>query len=307
MPETAVARVVRRLDVRHPVRIRVIAVVPAIGNRRVAPQQLVTHEDLQGERVGQVAVQVLLQQLGIDLPAEPDEALHRIDLFVRLRGLALHRVVDVVDRRFGAPVIRHLRATRQRDVRAVVRVVRVHAALIRAADRQPDVVALAAARHRDVRVDHQTRLPEITHVVRVRRPRAHAEELVARVRAVINRVPAHFDQRVGGDPDASTRPIIHHRPPALVRPVVLAAEVAVDEVEFAVEALPVLVLIIRQAQRRFSVHAEVRRDAEAGAGRAFAALRRVHDRAVRGARAVQCRGVRTLQHRHGRNVVTADV
>src|SRR5205823_14939504 len=65
----------------------------------------------------------------IDLAPEPDEALHRVDLFVRLRGLVTHAVVDVVDRCFGTPVIRHLRAAGERDVRAVVRVVRIHPAL----------------------------------------------------------------------------------------------------------------------------------------------------------------------------------
>src|SRR5207249_11860344 len=94
-------------------------------------------------------------------------------------------VADVVDRRLRAPVIGDLRPARQRDVGAVVRVVGVHAALIRAADRQAHVAAVAAARHRDVRVDDESRLPEVAHVVRVRLPRTHSEELVAWLRGVI--------------------------------------------------------------------------------------------------------------------------
>ncbi len=99
--EPTVTRVVRLLDVRHPVRAGVIAVVPAVGKRRVGPQVgracRRALQDLLGQRISWIAIQGLLQQARIDLPAEPDETLHRIDFFVRLGRLILHAVPDVVD------------------------------------------------------------------------------------------------------------------------------------------------------------------------------------------------------------------
>ena len=63
-------------------------------------------------------------------------------------------------------------------------------------------------------------------------------------------------------------------------------EVAVDEIEFAVEALAVLVLILREPERRLGRRAERGGHPEAGIGRALAAFGRVHDRAIRGSGAV---------------------
>src|SRR5947207_11333544 len=80
--ESAVARVVGRLHPRFPEWIRVVAVVPAVLDGRVLAE-IVARQDLLRERVAQIAVEVLLQQLRVHLAAEPDEALHRVDLLVR--------------------------------------------------------------------------------------------------------------------------------------------------------------------------------------------------------------------------------
>src|SRR2546422_11613925 len=155
--EPAVARVVGRLDLRLPVGIGVVAVVPAVLDGRVRAQ-VVAPQNLLRERVAQVAVQVVLQQPRIHLPAVPYEALHRVDLFVGLRRLVLLAVVDVVDRRLRAPAVGDLRPTGDRQVRAAVRVARVHPALTGTAHRQPHVVALATASDGDVHVGDQTRV-----------------------------------------------------------------------------------------------------------------------------------------------------
>ena len=141
----------------------------------------------------------------------------------------------------------------------------------------------------------------------MRAPRTDTEELVAGMRRVIDRGHADLQQGVAGYADAAGRASIELRPPALVRPVVLTVEVAVDEIEFAVEALAVLVLILREPERRLGRRAERGGHPEAGIGRALAALGRVHDRAIRGSGAVQCRGVRALQDSHRRNVVGVDI
>ena len=260
-----------------------------------------------GERIVRIAVQVVLHQLHIDLAAEPDEALHRIDLFIRLRRLVLHAVVDVVDRCLGAPVVRHLRPAGERNVRPVVRVVRVHAAFVRAANGQADVAAVAAACHRHVGVDHETGLPEVAHVVRVRHPRPCAEELIARMGIVIHGRLANYRYRVGLHPHASGRPTVELGPPALVGEVVRPTAVTIHEVELPAEALAVLILIVGEPQRRLGGCAERGRHAEALLRCAAAALGRVHDRAIGGARAVQRRSVGALQDRHRRDVVGADV
>ena len=132
--EPAVARVVGRLHLRFPEWIGVVAVVPAVLDGRVRAQ-VVALKDLLREGVVQVAVEVLLQQLRVDLPTEPDEPLHRVDLLVRLGRLVLHRVVDVVDRCLRAPPVRDLRRAGDRHVRAGVVVARVHPALARTAHR----------------------------------------------------------------------------------------------------------------------------------------------------------------------------
>src|SRR5213078_2986366 len=120
----------------------------------------------------------------------------------------------------------------------------------------------------------QTGAPEVAHVVRVRGPRPHAEELPAR----LGRVVATTDDGVPlgvRRVDAPGGPAVELRPPALVRAVVLAAEVPVHEVELAVEALAVLVLVVRQPQRCLERRAEGRRDAESIARPAATILR--HD------------------------------
>src|SRR5204862_7605332 len=138
---------------------------------------------------------------------------------------------------------------------------RVHAAFIRAANRQAHVARRATACHRDVRVDDETRLPEVAHVVRVRLPRPRSEELVAWLRGVI--ILWLANARPGSDPIATGRAAIELRPPAFVGLVVRPTTVAVDEVKRAAEALAVLVLIVRQPQRRFHIRAKRPGDAEA--------------------------------------------
>ena len=297
--EPAIAGVVGRLDIRHPVRAGVIAVVPAVRNGRIGAETRNARDDLLRERIVRVAEDVVLQNPRVHLPPEPNEALHRVDLFIRLRRLVLHAVVDVVDRRFGAPVIGDLRAAGECDVRPVVGVVRIHAAFIRAADGQADVAAIAAARHRDVRVDHETRVPKVAHVVRVRLPRTRAEELVAGMARVVG--------RRSGDEDTSGRATIELRPPTLIRVVIDTAAVTIDEVELTIESLAVAVLVVGKPQRRLHVRAERGGDAETLVGGALPALGRVHDRAVGRARAVQRRRVWTLQHRYRCDVVGADI
>ena len=242
--DPAVAGIVGRLDRRLPIGARVVAVVPAVGDRRVGAQVRVAREDLLGERIIGIAVQVVLQDPRVHLAAEPDEPLHRVDLLVRLRRLVLHGVVDVVDRGLGAPAVRHLRPAGDGQVGAGVRVVRVHPRFAGAAHRQPDVVALARARDGHVQVGHHARVPEVPHVVGVRGPWAHAEELAAGLTRVVARADDGVAFRVPRV-DAPGRPVVELRAPALIRPVVLPAEVAVHEVELAVEPLPILVLVVR--------------------------------------------------------------
>ena len=140
----------------------------------------------------------------------------------------------------------------------------------------------------------------------MRGPRPHAEELPARLGRVVATANDGVPLGVRGV-DAPGGPAVEFRPPALVRAVVLAAEVPVHEVELAVESLPVLVLVVRQPQRRLECRAEGRRDAEAIARPAATILRHDDDRPVRRAGAVQCCGVRPLQHGHRLDVVDVDV
>src|SRR5262249_49618261 len=214
----------------------VVAVVPAIRNRGIGAQVGIPRKDVLGQLGVRIPVEVALQQPGVYLPSEPDEALHGVHLFIRLRRLVLHAVVDVVDRRFRAPAVGDLRPAGQRHVRTVVRVAGIHAGLVHPAERQPYVVAGAAARHRDVHVDVGAGPPEIPHVVGVRGPRPDAEELAAGLGVVVG--------GPGGVVHAAGGPAVKLGTPALVGLVVPAAGVAVDEVELAVEALPVLVLVV---------------------------------------------------------------
>src|SRR5205823_8702888 len=104
--------------------------------------------------------------------------------------------------------------------------------------------------------------PEVPHVVRMRGPRPHAEELAARLARVVARAIDGLARAVPRV-DAPGRPAVELGAPALVGAVVEPAEVAVHEVELAVEALAVLVLIVRQTQRLLRGRAEGGRDAEA--------------------------------------------
>src|SRR5439155_16899700 len=113
-------------------------------------------------------------------------------------------------------------------------------------------------------------------------PRPHAEELPARLGGIVS--PDDGLARGVLRVDAPRGPAVELRAPALIRPVVQPAEVAVHEVELAVEPLPVLVLVVRQPQRRLELRTERGGDAEATARRAPATLGRDDDRAVRGAR-----------------------
>src|SRR5207244_11902609 len=118
----------------------------------------------------------------------------------------------------------------------------------------------------------------------------HAEELMARLGGVVV-------TGAGGRPrdhDAPGGSAVELRAPALVRPVILPAEVAVHEVELAVEPLAVAVLVVRQPQRRLERGAERGGDAESIARPAATVLRHDDDRPVRRARAVQRSGVRTF-------------
>src|SRR2546427_3085714 len=176
---------------------------------------------------------------------------------------------------------------------------------MRAAARTPAVAAWLAAPAAGVSVDVAARRPEAAPFLGGGPPRARPEELVAGLRGVI--ILWLANARPGSAPVATGRTTIELRPPAFVGLVVRPTAVAVDEVKRAGEALAVLVLIVRQPQRRFHIRAERRADAEALLRGALAALGRDHDRAVRCARALQCRGVRTLQHRVRRNVFGVDV
>ena len=140
----------------------------------------------------------------------------------------------------------------------------------------------------------------------MRGPRPNAEELVARLARVVAGTHDGIAQGISGV-DAPRGPVIQLGAPALVRSVVDPAEVAVHEVELTVEALAVSVLVVRQPQRRLRRRAEHGGDAEALVWAALAALRDDDDRAVRRARAVQCRGVRAFQHGDRLDVVRVDV
>src|SRR5439155_23072406 len=153
------------------------------------------------------------------------------------------------------------------------------------------------------RVDLRPRVPEVPHVVWMGGPRPGAEELMTWLGGV---VIARTEGRPR-DHDAPAGPAVELRAPTLVGAVVFPAEIAVHEVELAVEALTVLVLVVGQPQRRRECRTERSCDADATARRVLTALRRVQDGAVRCARAVQRRCVRALQHGDRLDVVRVDV
>src|SRR5207247_6183065 len=109
------------------------------------------------------------------------------------------------------------------------------------AHRQPHVVALATASDGHVHVGDQTVVPEVAHVVGVRGPRPDSEELPARLGRVVS-ADDGFTRSVLRV-DTPRGPAVELRALALVRAVILPAEVAVHEVALAVEALAVLVLV----------------------------------------------------------------
>src|SRR5207247_5128545 len=144
------------------------------------------------------------------------------------------------------------------------------------AHRQPHVVALAPAGDGRVHVGDQTVVPEVAHVVGVRGPRPDSEELPARLGRVVS-ADDGFTRSVLRV-DTPRGPAVELRAPALVRAVILPAEVAVHEVELAVEPLAVAVLIVRQPQRSLERRAEGGSDAESIARPAATVLRDDDDR-----------------------------
>src|SRR5256885_6370498 len=191
-------------------------------------------------------------------------------------------------------------------VGGVVRFPGSHAALANSADRQSDAVALAAPGDGHVHGGGHPVVPEVAYVVWVRSPRAHAEELTARLGGVV----AARDDGIAlcvRWVDTPGSPTVELRTPAFVRAVVLPAEIAVYEVELAIKPLTVLVLVIGKAQRRFQLSPKCGRDAEAIARPTAAVLRHDDDGSVRGARPVQRRRVGAFQHRDRLDVVRVDV